>query len=133
MGCKFHTINTFEYIKNLNGLTCIDTAYRAYTTGASSINPETVALAKHGATLYTIQLVLNLLWTPLYFGLGRPVAATVDILALGGTIACLANIWGQVDPVCGWLLAPYLGWVTFATYLCVSSQSYIIETYINVM
>lgn len=97
------------------------TAYRAYTTGASSINPQTAALAKHGATLYTIQLALNLLWTPLYFGMRRPVAATVDILALGGTVAYLAKIWGQVDPTCGWLLTPYLAWLGFATYLCVGS------------
>lgn len=48
------------------------TAYRAYTTGTSSLNPNTVALAKHGATLYSIQLVLNLLWTPLYFGFKQP-------------------------------------------------------------
>ncbi|CAO2656975.1 Nn.00g057780.m01.CDS01 [Neocucurbitaria sp. VM-36] len=97
------------------------TAYRAYTIGTSSINPETVALAKHGATLYTIQLALNLAWMPLYFGLSRPIEATVDILALGGTLAYLTNVWGQIDSTCGWLLAPYLGWVGFATYLCVGS------------
>ncbi|KAG9188246.1 translocator protein [Alternaria panax] len=97
------------------------TAYRAYTIGATSANPNTVALAKHGATLYTIQLALNLMWTPLYFGLGKPIPATVDILALGGTLAYLINVWGQVDPTCGWLLAPYLGWVSFATYLCAGS------------
>ena len=57
---------------------------------------------------------------PLYFGLKKPIAATADILALGGTLAYLTNVWGQIDPVCGWLLAPYLGWVGFATYLCVS-------------
>jgi benzodiazapine receptor len=105
------------------------TAYRAWTTGASSINPQTVALAKQGATLYSIQLALNLIWTPLYFGLGRPVAATADILALGGTVGYLAYIWGQVDPTCGWLLSPYLGWLSFATYLCVStSNSEILKT-----
>jgi benzodiazapine receptor len=97
------------------------TAYRAWTTGATSVNPHTVALAKQGATLYSIQLALNLIWTPLYFGFGRPIAATVDILALGGTVGYLAYIWGQVDPTCGWLLAPYLGWLSFATYLCVSN------------
>lgn len=57
---------------------------------------------------------------PLFFRFGRPVEATVDILALLGTTGYLANIWGQVDPVCGWLLAPYLAWISFATYLCVS-------------
>jgi len=36
-------------------------AYRAWSTGINSFNPETVALTKQGATLYTIQLGLNLL------------------------------------------------------------------------
>ena len=55
---------------------------------------------------------------PLFFGMGRPILASVDILALTGTTGYLAYIWGQVDPVCGWLLAPYLAWLSFATYLC---------------
>ncbi|KAF2118319.1 TspO/MBR-related protein [Lophiotrema nucula] len=93
------------------------TAYRAYTTGISSFNPETVALTKQGATLYTIQLGLNLIWMPLFFGVGRPIAATADIVALTGVVAYLTNIWGQVDSASGWLLAPYLGWLSFATYL----------------
>jgi benzodiazapine receptor len=97
------------------------TAYRAWTVGATSANPATVALAKQGATLYSIQLALNLIWTTLYFSMGRPITATADILALGGTVSYLAYIWGQVDPVCGWLLAPYLAWLSFATYLCVSA------------
>lgn len=54
--------------------------------------------------------------------MGRPKAATADILALGGVVGYLAYTWGQVDPVCGWLLAPYLGWLSFATYLCVSNH-----------
>ncbi|KAF1959084.1 TspO/MBR-related protein [Byssothecium circinans] len=93
------------------------TAHRAWATGANSLNPSTVALAKHGATLYTVQLGLNLAWMPLFFGMNRPIAAAVDILALGGTVGYLAYVWGQVDETCAWLLAPYLGWLTFATYL----------------
>lgn len=94
-------------------------AHRAYTIGTTSLNPSTVALAKQGATLYTIQLGLNLLWMPLFFGFNRPVAATVDILALGGVVSYMTYIWGQVDETAGWLFAPYLGWLGFATYLCV--------------
>lgn len=48
---------------------------------------------QHGATLYTIQLGLNLLWTPLFFGFGRPIAATADILALGGVTGYLVYTW----------------------------------------
>jgi translocator protein len=56
---------------------------------------------------------------PLFFGLGRPIEATADIVALTGVTGYLAYIWSKVDPVSSWLLAPYLGWLGFATYLCV--------------
>lgn len=74
--------------------------------------------SQHGATLYTIQLVLNLVWTPLFFGLKKPVAASADIIALTGTVGYLAYLWGQIDETSGWLLAPYLAWLGFANYLC---------------
>lgn len=93
-------------------------AYRAYSTGMSA----TSSIGKHllfkqGATLYTIQLGLNLAWMPLFFVMKRPIEATVDIVALSGVVGYLTYIWGQVDPVAGWALAPYLGWLAFATYL----------------
>jgi len=95
-------------------------AYRAYSTGmATTSSLEKHLLTKQGATLYTIQLGLNLIWTPLFFALKRPVEATVDILALTGVVGYLAYVWGQVDPVAGWALAPYLGWLGFATYLTI--------------
>lgn len=95
-------------------------AYRAWSTGMSSLNPRTVELTKQGATLYTIQLGLNLIWMPLFFKYKRPVAAAVDIVALTGVATYLTYIWGQVDEVAAYALVPYLGWLGFATYLCVS-------------
>ena len=59
---------------------------------------------------------------PLFFGLHRPVEALVDIVALTGTTAYLTYVWGQVDVVAGWALAPYVAWLTFATYLTVSTS-----------
>ncbi|MCJ1481859.1 hypothetical protein MMC06_002018 [Schaereria dolodes] len=92
-------------------------AYRAWTTGMASFNPQTVELTKQGATLYTIQLVLNLIWMPLFFKYKRPVEATVDIAALTGVVGYLIYVWGRIDTISGWALAPYLGWLSFATYL----------------
>ncbi|KAK3655664.1 hypothetical protein LTR56_003313 [Elasticomyces elasticus] len=92
-------------------------AHRAWTTGTSSLNPQTVALTKQGATLYSISLALNFIWMPLFFRLQRPIEATVDIVALTGITGYLIYVWGQVDEVAGWCLAPYLGWLSFATYL----------------
>jgi len=95
-------------------------SYRAWTTGMSSLNPRTVELTKQGATLYSIQLGLNLVWMPLFFKYKRPVAASIDIVALTSLATYLTYIWGQVDPVAGYAMIPYLGWLGFATYLCVS-------------
>lgn len=94
-------------------------AYRAWTTGISSPDPIKQIFAKQGAVLYTIQLGLNLIWMPLFFGLGRPVAATVDIVALLGTTSYLTYLWSRVDEVAAWCMVPYVGWLGFATYLCV--------------
>ncbi|KAB5580352.1 TspO/MBR-related protein [Coniochaeta sp. 2T2.1] len=95
-------------------------SYRAvHLVGTSPLSlPSTIADAKSGATLYTIQLGLNYLWMPLFFGWNRPVLATVDIVALLGVNAYLTYLWGGVDKVAGWCLVPYLGWLGFATYLC---------------
>jgi benzodiazapine receptor len=55
---------------------------------------------------------------PLFYGLNRPILATVDAAALLGINTYLAWLWGsKVDRVAGWLLAPYAAWLGFATYL----------------
>lgn len=95
-------------------------AYRAWSTAHESMSPRLIDLARHGATLYTIQLGLNLIWMPLFFRLKRPIEASVDIVALTGVTAYLTSVWGQVDERAGWALAPYLAWLSFASYLCVS-------------
>lgn len=63
------------------------------------------------------QLVLNALWTPLFFGLHRPDLALVCIglmwLAIVGTIRAFA----RVDGAAAGLLVPYLLWVSFASAL----------------
>lgn len=59
---------------------------------------------------------------PLFFGLKRPIEATADITVLTGTVAYLTYIWSGVDTVAAWCIAPYLGWLSFATYLSVSSE-----------
>ncbi|KAI9694341.1 MAG: hypothetical protein M1820_008989 [Bogoriella megaspora] len=92
-------------------------AYRAWTIGIPSVDPHKVALTKQGATLYTVQLGLNLIWMPFFFRFKRPIEATVDIVTLTGLTGYLAYVWGQVDQVAGWALAPYVGWLGFATYL----------------
>ncbi|AEO53575.1 hypothetical protein MYCTH_98992 [Thermothelomyces thermophilus ATCC 42464] len=94
-------------------------AHRAFSLGTSPFNsPGTVSAARHGATLYTIQLGINLAWMPLFYGLNRPVLATIDVATLFGINSYLAWLWAtKVDNLSGWLLAPYVAWLGFATYL----------------
>ncbi|KAK4128720.1 TspO/MBR-related protein [Parathielavia appendiculata] len=94
-------------------------AHRAVNIGTSPLNSTaTILAAREGATLYTIQLGLNLAWMPLFYGLNRPILATFDAAALFGINSYLAWLWGtKVDSVAGWLLAPYVAWLGFATYL----------------
>lgn len=67
-------------------------------------------------TLYSIQLGLNLLWTPLFFGLGLVPESFVDILALDWTVLHLVRNWWGTG-YAGMLMAPYAAWSLFATYL----------------
>lgn len=96
-------------------------AYRVSFNGLSPFSsPETIATARSAMTLYSVQLGLNLIWTPLFFVAKRPVEATVDILTLTAANAYLTYLYSQIDTVSAWCQAPYLGWLSFATYLCVS-------------
>jgi translocator protein len=94
-------------------------AHRAVTAGLNPLTSSVagVQMAKHAATLYSVQLGLNLAWMPLFFGLRRPVTALVDIVALLGINGYLTHQFFQLDTVAGWLFVPYMAWLSFATYL----------------
>jgi benzodiazapine receptor len=67
--------------------------------------------------VYLAHLVVNGLWSILFFGLRRPdwALAEVGLLWLG-VLASLLLFW-RVDPFAGALLVPYLLWVSFAAVL----------------
>ena len=72
----------------------------------------TLALA-----LFVGQLVLNVLWSWLFFHWHRMDLASYELLLFWVVIlATLVAFW-QVRPLAGWLFVPYLVWVTFAGYL----------------
>ena len=97
-------------------------AHRAWTVGMSSAIPRVVENTRIGATLYSIQLGLNFAWMPLFFIKGWPIPATVDIVALTATVGYLTYLWGKVDDTASYCLMPYLGWLGFATYLCIGAS-----------
>jgi benzodiazapine receptor len=74
--------------------------------------------AQRGALgLYLVQLALNALWTPLFFGLQNPGLAFAEIVLLWLALAATLVAFFRVDRWAGCLLVPYLLWVTFAAAL----------------
>lgn len=73
--------------------------------------------ARPALMLYATQLLLNALWTWLFFRWHLGAAAMIEVLALWVAVALTLRSFGQVRPLAGWLLAPYLAWVSFASAL----------------
>ena len=67
--------------------------------------------------LWSAQIVLNGLWSPLFFGLHQPLMALIDILMLVAVLAASFGWFRQVRPVAAWLFVPYLMWILLATAL----------------
>lgn len=65
--------------------------------------------------IFLIQLVLNMLWSVLFFGLRSPLYGLVDILFLWGMILVTIAQFSKVSVPAALLLIPYVLWVTFAT------------------
>lgn len=66
---------------------------------------------------FGIQLLLNLLWSILFFGLHQPAWALVDILLLLAAILVIYRQFQKIKPGTGFWLLPYLAWVAFASIL----------------
>lgn len=66
---------------------------------------------------YFIQLLLNAAWTPIFFGAHELGWALVVIILMWFAILLTIRAFFQISKPAGWMLAPYLAWVTFATFL----------------
>jgi tryptophan-rich sensory protein len=67
--------------------------------------------------LFAVQLVLNAGWSWLFFGLRNPGAAFAEIVLLWVSILLTLLAFRWISPAAGWLMVPYLGWVSFAAAL----------------
>ncbi len=67
--------------------------------------------------LFATQLLLNLLWTFLFFGLRSPAVAFFEILLLAVGIVATIVAFRQIDKWAELLMVPYLLWILFASVL----------------
>lgn len=67
--------------------------------------------------IYLVQLILNMLWTPLFFTLNLRLAAFVLLVMLLITVIVMTCRFFKLDKVSGILMLPYIAWLLFAGYL----------------
>ena len=67
--------------------------------------------------LYLIQLILNALWSVIFFGLKLPLAAFIEIILLWSAIGLTILAFVGVSITAALLLVPYILWVSFAAVL----------------
>ena len=67
--------------------------------------------------VFTAQLVLNFLWSAIFFHWHQIGWALVEVVGLWMAIAGSLLVFSRVDAVAAWLMLPYLAWVSFASML----------------
>lgn len=67
--------------------------------------------------LFSLQLILNLVWTPIFFGAHQIETALVIIILLWIAILLTILQFRKFSKPAAFLLVPYLVWVSYATYL----------------
>jgi benzodiazapine receptor len=66
---------------------------------------------------FGVQLVLNVIWSGLFFGLRSPFLALIGIVLLWASILAAIVLFCGVERKAGYLLVPYIAWVTVAASL----------------
>ena len=67
--------------------------------------------------LFLVQLMLNLLWSPLFFRAHQVDNALILILALFAVVIATTLLFWRVRRAAGLLMLPYLAWLAFAAML----------------
>jgi translocator protein len=74
-------------------------------------------LLNSGLRIFILQLILNTLWSFLFFGLKSPLLGLIEIVLLWVAIILAILSFFRVSKVAGILLLPYILWVSFAAIL----------------
>ena len=67
--------------------------------------------------LFTIQLILNTMWSIIFFGLRSPQWAFVEVIFLWFFVGLTMVVFWTIHWIAGTLFLPYFLWVSFAAFL----------------
>ncbi|MEI0604126.1 TspO/MBR family protein [Brachyspira alvinipulli] len=82
-----------------------------------SIIINTKPMDKKAIVVFIIQLILNSLWTYIFFGLKQPLFGLIEIIILDIMIIITIFKFKNISKLSSLLLVPYLLWCLFASYL----------------
>jgi tryptophan-rich sensory protein len=85
--------------------------YLVWLNGVKKAATRTAIIA------FSFQLILNVLWSFIFFGWHQPGFALIEIFLLWLAIVVTIRVFHNVSRLAAWLMVPYLAWVTFATLL----------------
>lgn len=71
-------------------------------------------VVKRALTFFAIQLLLNALWSYLFFGLHNPLLALLEIVVLWLMIYETFIQFNKINKIAAYLFIPYILWVSFA-------------------
>ncbi len=71
----------------------------------------------YAVALFIVAIVLNLAWSPVFFGLHKMTLALVIIGAMFVAALATTFAFGRVRTTAAWLMVPYLAWLCFAAVL----------------
>lgn len=72
---------------------------------------------KAAVSIFGLQLVLNILWSALFFGMQNPFLAFIEIILLWIAIAFTIKKFYRISRKAAYLLFPYIAWVFIAAAL----------------
>jgi tryptophan-rich sensory protein len=88
------------------------TLYLCIAAAAARVAP--LDGSQYAMAFFALQIALNTLWTPVFFGLKRLGAGMVVLVALWLAVAATLLAFWPLDWIAGLLFVPYLVWVTIA-------------------
>lgn len=84
---------------------------------AMVINARGSRLRGPAILLFAVQMALNLVWSPLFFGMHQVYAALIVIAVLFVLALATTILFGRVRGGAALLMLPYLGWLAYAGFL----------------
>ena len=73
--------------------------------------------SKSALKLYAVQLLVNFLWSPVFFNMRAFLLSFLILVLLDILVVAMIVKFHEISPLAAWLQLPYLLWILFATYL----------------